>query len=446
MHSADNEKFWLTFLDSIRSKVDLVPYSNYFASSQLHSFDGKKIVIKVANGYVKTKLSVNYQEQVWETINEITGLEDFDIEFISDKSDDNTPIIPGYLNKNALANFNEKYTFDSFVVGKSNEYAQAVCKSVARAPGTVYNPLFLYGGVGLGKTHLLQAIGRYILENPKTKNLNVIYQSAEGYLSEMVSNISSNTMGDFKEKYRKADVLILDDIQFLKNKQSTQEEFFHTFNTLYQDNKQIIMSSDNPPQKIQGVEERLVSRFGMGLVADVQKPDIELRMAILRNKFHQNNLPVKTKDGDEVIEYIASKCTQHIREIEGAFMRVQYVSMFRKMPVNLDLTKDVLKDLITESQRNVTDSLIKRTVAKEYGISVEDLISKQRKRTLSHPRQLAMYLCRNLTDMSLAEVGDSFGGKDHSTIIYAESKIKKAYTSNSNTREEIDKLIRLIKH
>jgi chromosomal replication initiator protein len=396
----------------------------------------------VVNDYVKDMVNKKFMEQIWDTINEITGQDDIEVDIISGKEGDFSPVVPCDVNKNALAQFLQKYSFDTFVVGKSNEFAYAVSKSVAQSPGRVYNPLFLYGGVGLGKTHLLQAIGRYVLENPKTKNLNVIYLSTEKFLSEMVSNISTNTMISFKEKYRKADILLLDDIQFLKKKQGLQEEFFHTFNTLYQENKQIIMSSDNPPQKIQGVEERLVSRFGMGLVADVQKPDIELRMAILRNKARQNNLDVE----DKVIEYIASGCTQNIRQLEGAFIRILYISQYRKEPVDLAFAQAVLRDIIAESQRQITDSLIKKVVAKEYGISVEDLTSKQRKRTLSHPRQIAMYLCRNLTDMSLTAVGDSFGGKDHSTIIYAESKIKKEYTVNSKVREEVDKLIRIIKH
>jgi chromosomal replication initiator protein len=438
--------FWHAFLDGLRQKIDPIHFEGYFAPSKLHGFHGDTLVIMVPNNYIKGRICDAFMDQIYDTINELTG-KDLEIVVLSEsdaQADEPAKQFEMPTPVPFIGRLNQKYSFESFIVGKSNEFAHAVARAVAKNPGQEYNPLFLYGGVGLGKTHLMQAIGHYVLGNPETKGLKVMYLPAAEFTTEFVNAIREgrDRASAFREKYRQADVLLLDDIQFLREKERTQEEFFHTFNELHQSGKQIVITSDCPPAKLDHMEDRLVNRFEMGLVADIQKPDLELRMAILKKEARQKQLNVP----DSVIEYIASNISSNIRQLEGAFVRVvANAALTGCSMITVDYVKEVLKDLMIESQKVITDNLIKKVVCEEFGVSVRDLVSKQRKRSLSHPRQLAMYLCRTLTDMSLAAVGESFGGKDHSTIIYAENKIKETIEKDGTFRSMVDVLIRKIK-
>ncbi|MGB4589694.1 MAG: chromosomal replication initiator protein DnaA [Clostridiaceae bacterium] len=314
---------------------------------------------------------------------------------------------------------NSKYTFESFVIGNSNRFAHAASVAVAESPANAYNPLFLYGGVGLGKTHLMHAIGHHIKENnPSAK---VVYVSSEKFTNELINSIRYDKNLDFRNKYRGVDVLLVDDIQFIAGKESTQEEFFHTFNELYEARKQIIISSDRPPNEIPTLEDRLRTRFAWGLQADIQAPDFETRIAILKKKAEIEKYVVSS----DVMVYIATKIKSNIRELEGALIRVMaYSSLTNNKNITVDLAAEALKDIISSSQtKNITIDLIQDVVANYYNLSIQELKSQRRTRNVAYPRQIAMYLSRKMTDMSLPKIGDEFGGRDHTTVIHAYEKI-----------------------
>ncbi|AQS57761.1 chromosomal replication initiator protein DnaA [Desulforamulus ferrireducens] len=314
---------------------------------------------------------------------------------------------------------NPRYTFDTFVIGNSNRFAHAAALAVAESPAKAYNPLFIYGGVGLGKTHLMHAIGHYILENnPRHK---VAYVTSEKFTNELINSIRDDQTVEFRNKYRSMDILLIDDIQFLEKKERTQEEFFHTFNTLYEANKQIIISSDRPPKEIATLEDRLRSRFEWGLITDIQSPDYETRVAILRKKAQLENIIGMP---DETIAFIADKIHSNIRELEGALIRVNAFSALYQREATPQLAAEVLKDVISPSKpKIITIPLIMQTVADFYGLRVDDLKNKKRTRSVAFPRQVAMYLSRELTDLSLPKIGDAFGGRDHTTVLHACDKI-----------------------
>ena len=337
-------------------------------------------------------------------------------------------------------NLNSRYTFDNFVVGLSNRHAHAYSSAVAESPAKVYNPLFIYGGVGLGKTHLMQAICHHI-KNKNLGNLKICYMPSERFTNELIDAIQHHSTAMFRQKYRNVDVLVIDDIHFIAGKESTQEEFFHTFNTLYDAHKQIIISSDRPPKEISNLQDRLVSRFGWGLTIDIQPPDLETRVAILKKKIEREPVSVP----DEVIFFIAQLIKTNIRELEGALIRTIAYSLLEEKPITLELTKGVLKDLLKEPKKLITIDFIQRCVAEEFGISLPDLKSRRRHKTIVLPRQVAMYLSRELTDLSLPEVGGFFGGKDHTTVLYAYNKIKENLNKNEVLKDRIDKVIQFIK-
>lgn len=338
------------------------------------------------------------------------------------------------------SNLNPKYTFDTFVIGNSNSFAHAACVAVAESPAKSYNPLFLYGGVGLGKTHLMQAIGHHILEADSTQK--VVYVSSEKFTNELVNSIKDDKNEEFRNKYRNVDVLLIDDVQFIAGKERTQEEFFHTFNTLHEANKQIIISSDRPPKDIPTLEERLRSRFEMGLITDIQPPDFETRIAILRKKAQMDNTEVP----DEVTDYIAKNVKSNIRELEGALTRVMAYSSLTKKKVSLEVATEALKDIIVSyntSEINVVR--IKEKVAEVFDIKMEDFNSKKRTRAIAYPRQIAMYLSRDLTDLSLPKIGEEFGGRDHTTVIHACDKISKDLKENIDLKLKVEKIINDLK-
>ena len=323
------------------------------------------------------------------------------------------------LQESKIPNLNSRYTFENFVVGPSNRHAHAYSLAVAESPAKTYNPLFIYGGVGLGKTHLIQAICHQI-KNKSPANLKICYMASELFTNELIDAIQHRSTALFRQKYRNVDVLVIDDIHFIAGKESTQEEFFHTFNTLYDAHKQIIFSSDRPPKEIANLQDRLVSRFGWGLTTDIQPPDLETRVAILKKKIEREPVSVP----DEVIFFIAQLIKTNIRELEGALIRTIAYSLLEEKPITLGLAQGVLKDLLKEPKKLITVDFIQRCVAEEFGISLPELKTKRRNKTIVLPRQVAMYLSRELTDFSLPEIGGFFGGKDHTTVLHSYNKIK----------------------
>ena len=350
------------------------------------------------------------------------------------KKEQQTPALP-----TLDSDLNSKNTFDNFIQGDENRWSVAASLAVADSPGATYNPLFIYGGVGLGKTHLMHAIGHYILQgNPNAK---VVYVSSEKFTNELINSIKDDKNEEFRTKYRSVDVLLIDDIQFIAGKERTQEEFFHTFNTLHDANKQIILSSDRPPKEIPTLEDRLRSRFEWGLIADIQAPDFETRMAILKKKADVEKLNVP----NEVMVYIATKIKSNIRELEGALIRIVAYSSLTNREITVDLATEALKDIISNKQnKNITIDLIQDVISAYFNLRVEDLKSQRRTRNIAYPRQIAMYLSRKLTDMSLPKIGEEFGGRDHTTVIHAYEKISEGLKSDESLQRTIEDITKKI--
>jgi chromosomal replication initiator protein len=329
---------------------------------------------------------------------------------------------------------NPKFTFDNFVVGPSNRFTHAACVSIAESPAKAYNPLFIYGKTGLGKTHLMQAICQKIREdNPQTK---FYFTPSEKFTNDLISAIQHRSTQAFRDKFRNVDVLLIDDIHFIANKEATQEEFFHTFNALYDSHKQIIISSDRPPREIHNLEERLVSRFGWGLVADIQPPDVETRIAILKKKVENESVLIP----DDVIYFIAEVIKTNIRELEGALVRVIAYSLLEDAVLTLEMAKGVLKDLLRETSRQISAEDIQKNVADFYKISTQDLKTKKRIKNIVLPRQVAMYLCREMTSLSLPEIGQLFGGKDHTTVLHSYKKIQLAINQDQKLKNAVERI------
>ena len=339
-----------------------------------------------------------------------------------------------------FVNLNPRYTFENFVIGHSNRHAHAYSLAVANLPAKTYNPLFIYGGVGLGKTHLIQAICHQI-KNNASSNIKICYISSEKFTNELIDAIQHHSTSAFRQKYRNADVLVIDDIHFIAGKESTQEEFFHTFNTLYDAHKQIVFSSDRPPKEISNLQERLVSRFGWGLTTDIQPPDLETRVAILKKKIEREPVGVP----DEVIFFIAQLIKTNIRELEGALIRTIAYSLLEEEPITIGLAKEVLKDLLKEPKKLITVDFIQRCVVEEFGLTLQDLKTKRRNKQIVLPRQIAMYLSRELTELSLPEIGEFFGGRDHTTVLHSYNKIKAELLDNLELKARLEKVIQVIK-
>ncbi len=338
--------------------------------------------------------------------------------------------------------FNPRYSFENFVVGSNNQYAHAVALAVAETPSKLYNPLFIYGGSGLGKTHLMHAIGHYILEHHK--KLKILYVSSEMFTNELITALKEKrNINTFKKKYRNVDVLLIDDIQFIENKEATQEEFFHTFNSLYDLNKQIIISSDRHPNKLTNLDDRLRSRFAWNIVADIQPPDYETRVAILMKKAELENIEI-TDSVLQVINLIAEKIRYNVRELEGAFSRIISFSIVLNKPISVSFAKEKLTEIFSSSDMNVTIETIKRSVCKYYNISIKEMESAKKTRELAFPRQVAMYLCREMTNNSLPKIGESFGGRDHTTVLHAHTKIFKDMNANENIKKDVEELTSIL--
>lgn len=348
--------------------------------------------------------------------------------------------LPAKTKKPFESRLNSKYTFESFVIGGSNRFAHAAAIAVAEAPAKAYNPLFVYGGSGLGKTHLLHAIGNYALN--LYPHIKVRYVNSEEFTNDFINSVSEGKAHEFQRRYRNIDILMIDDIQFLQGKEQTIEEFFHTFNSLHNDNKQVVITSDVPPKKLEGFEERLRSRFEWGLLTDVQPPDLETRIAILRNKIRQEEVEAPS----EVLSYIASRFTINIRELEGALLRVSAFASLTKQPLSLQLAEMVLKDIVSDpNDQEITPALIKAQTAGYFETTVNDLCSPSRSRSLTEARQIAMYLCRELTELSLPQIGKEFGGRDHTTVMHANKKITQMMKSKPQIFDHVNELTNQIR-
>ena len=435
------DNIWKDVLKVIKVELTEVSYNTWLKTIIPISMNNKKIVLAAPNDFTKGILEGRYLNLIKNAIKEVTK-EDFAIQFIipgdeqaSNQVQNNQPVHE-IQDNNQRSQLNPKYTFDTFVIGNSNRFAHAASLAVAEAPAQAYNPLFIYGGVGLGKTHLMHAIGHYILsQNPNSK---VVYVSSEKFTNELINSIREYKNEEFRNKYRNIDVLLVDDIQFIAGKEGTQEEFFHTFNALHENNKQIIISSDRPPKEIPTLEDRLRSRFEWGLIADIQAPDLETRIAILRKKANIESIEVP----DDVMLYIASNIQSNIRELEGALIRVVAYSSLTNRDVTEELAQEALKDILSNSKPvEITVDLIKEVVSKNFKIKMEDFQSKKRTRAIAFPRQIAMYLTRELTDLSLPKIGDEFGGRDHTTVIHACDKINSDMKVDEDLKRKIEDVI-----
>ena len=407
----------------------LVSVKNQFAADYIEGQYGAMLA-DIADGLFETALVIDFETD--ESDSEPRSIQARAVppeEMASPRSDDS-----GATSTNLGMPLNPRYTFESFVVGNSNEWAHAASKAVAETPAHAYNPLFIYGGVGLGKTHLMQAIGNQILSAEKIER--VCYLSAEQFMNQMVEALQHGRTLGFRNKYRRMDLLLIDDVQFLQGKDATQEEFFHTFNALYDAHKQIVLTSDRPPKEIPTLEERLVSRFEWGLVVDIQPPDLETRIAILQHKAARNGLEVPP----DVILFIAKNVKSNVRELEGSLIRLVAHSSLSGSDITIEVAEEVLKNILSHETVRVTVDKIMNVVGQDYGVTIEGMKSRKRTRTLTVPRQVAMYLCRQLTDLPLVEIGQAFGGRDHTTVIHACDKIENEMTSDRSTRMRIEQL------
>ena len=431
---------WEKTLNIIKSEMSEVSFNTWIKSCEPISISSNTIKISVPNSFTQDILEKRYKDLVINSI-EAACSKLYKIEFViaselqdvEESPENNRDTMSVTVNDEMSSTLNPKYTFDSFVIGNSNRFAHAASLAVAESPAKAYNPLFIYGGVGLGKTHLMHAIGHYILQN--NSNAKVVYVSSEKFTNELINAIKDDKNEEFRNKYRNVDVLLIDDIQFIAGKERTQEEFFHTFNTLHEANKQIILSSDRPPKEIPTLEDRLRSRFEWGLIADIQAPDFETRMAILKKKADVEKLDVP----NEVMVYIATKIKSNIRELEGALIRIVAYSSLTNRDITVDLASEALKDIISNKQnKNITIDIIQDVVAAYFNLRVEDLKSQRRTRNVAYPRQIAMYLSRKLTDMSLPKIGEEFGGRDHTTVIHAYEKISESLNNDESLQHTIN--------
>jgi chromosomal replication initiator protein len=424
---------WQQVLDIVEKKINQQTYNTWFKPTQLIKYDGRALYVRVPNAFFQDWLN-DHIDVVIEAA-KLAGLGDISVVYITEKTPEVSTESPsqGNLDFESIDNtLNPKYTFDSFVVGSSNQFAHAAAMAVADKPSKAYNPLFMYGGVGLGKTHLMHAIGQTIkLHN---RQLKLTYISTEKFTNELINAIRYDKMLGFRERYRNNDVLLIDDIQFIAGKERTQEEFFHTFNSLYDTQKQIIISADCPPREIPTLEERLHSRFEWGLIADIQPPDLETKVAILKKKASRQEIALP----DTVALYIASKIKSNIRELEGALVRLIAFCSLRGSEITLQMAQETLRDLLAPGEKAVTIEMIQKTIADHFGMRVQELKSKNNSKSVALPRQICMYLCKKLTGASLPQIGRDFGNKHHTTVLHSINKIEQMRQEDREVKKIIE--------
>jgi chromosomal replication initiator protein len=408
---------WDEVLAKVEAKVNRHSFATWFRPTTFQALQGSRLLVQVPNPQFKDWLARNYHGIIAESLHDL-GRAEVQVVFECESASAAAPDAGSDREAVAVSTaLNPKYTFESFVVGSSNQFAHAAARAVAEIPSKSYNPLFLYGGVGLGKTHLMHAIGHYI--QARNRHLNLVYISSDRFINEMINAIRFDRLPAFRQKYRAVDVLLVDDIQFIAGKDRTQEEFFHIFNALHDAQKQIVISSDCPPRQIPTLEERLHSRFEWGLIADIQAPDIETKVAILRKKAEAERVEIP----ENVALFIASKVRTNIRELEGSLIRLIAYASLTGRDIDLTLAQEILRDLLHTEDKPITIEMIQKFVADQFGVKITELKAKNNSKTVAEPRQIAMYLIKTLTGASLPEIGKAFGGKHHSTVIHSVRKI-----------------------
>ena len=444
-------KYWQDCLSTLEKKISPQNFSTWIRPIRLKDITGNLVHLVVPNRFIRDWINENYQEIIEDTISqlindkcrikfEISATNTIPENEISEKDSivkaiKKTDITSTETEKkNSGLYLNDKYTFEDFVPGSSNQFAYAAAMAVANNPATTYNPLFIYGGVGLGKTHIINAIGNEIIN--KNNNLKVCYYSSEKFMNELINCLRYAKMDEFRQKFRSMDVLLIDDVQFIAGKERTQEEFFHTFNALYESHKQIVVTSDKFPKDIPGLEERLRSRFEWGLITDIQPPDIETKQAILKMKADQNGIYLP----EDVTLFLANSISSNVRELEGYLIRIGAYASLTSTPINLNMAKEILKNILIEKNKEISIEEIQKNVAAYFSIKVSDLKSAKRLKALVIPRQIAMYIYRQLTSCSYPEIGDKFGGKDHSTIIHAIKKIERQLEEDYQLKITVENL------
>ena len=442
------DQIWQSCKEKLKDSLGETSFDTWIAPLNLKKADNSSVILEAPDSFFKGWVESNYLPQIKQALKEISQ-QDLEISF---------DVNPHLLKRKTTKVFktiqksfreepqdsmrlNPRFTLDNFIVGASNRMAHAASLAVSNAPGKSYNPLFIYGGVGLGKTHLMQAIAHHVLE--QNHGAKVKYTSSEKFTNELIFSIRNRSADKFRQKYRGIDVLLIDDIQFLAGKEASQEEFFHTFNVLYDHHKQIIVSSDRPPKEIAKLEERLVSRFNWGLVVDIQLPDFETRVAILEKKLEKDP---SIRIEPEVIHFVAKNISTNIRELEGALVRIIAYSSIEGKPISLSLAKEILKDMVKEIYKRITPGTILSRVGGYFNTTKEELKKKKRNKTLVLPRQIAMYLIREMTELSLPEIGSFFGAKHHTTVLYACRKIKQALNNDEKLKLTVDTLAQEIKN
>lgn len=440
------EKIWQEVQSNISKVMTPQTFNAWIKPIRFQSVQGDFIVLEVPDSFSRKFIQDKYSAIISEAMTAFTNT-NYSLKFTLQEKrdtlpeDDTSPVISNIQIEQGKpvekadeyhTFLNPKYTFDKFVCGSSNQFAYAASQAVANNPATNYNPLFIYGGVGLGKTHLLIAIGNHILA--RNSSAKICYYTSEKFMNEMINCLRHRKMDEFRNKFRKADVLLIDDIQFMANKTATQEEFFHTFNTLYESHKQIVLTSDKFPKEIPDLEERLRSRFEWGLIADIQPPDTETKSAILKKKAEFDNIHLP----DDVALFLSSSSASNVRELEGMLVRLGAYSSLTNSKITLTMAREVLKDIIVDKSKDISIEIIQKAVADYYQLKVSDLKSEKRIKTVVVPRQIAIYICRELTKASYPEIGDKFGGKDHSTVIHSVKKIDKLLTQDHELRNTID--------
>ncbi len=442
---------WEDILKIIRENLTPQIFNTWFSEVKYLNYKDNELILSVPNLFCKNWLEKNYYQFIKDILVEQIGLDEnvlikFQIDSTKNqgkhkekKEKSNQEDLQKKYNETGL---NHSYIFGNFVIGDSNRFAHAACMAVAQSPAKSYNPLFVYGGVGLGKTHLMNAIGNYIIDKNSINSIKISYISSERFTNELIASIREDATEPFRDKYRNFDILLIDDIQFLAGKEKTQEEFFHTFNSLYNAGKQIVITSDRPPKEITNLESRLISRFEWGLITHISAPDLETRIAILQKKAQD----CKTEISDEIIHYIANKIPSNIRQLEGALNKLDAYATLTQTEVDFPLAKNILKDFINNEEKEVSIQLIQKHTAEYFSLKPSILLSKKRSKNIVTARHIAMYLSKELTDYSLMAIGDSFGGKDHTTVIHSCNKIKEQLNNDKKLKYNIDRIINLIQN
>ena len=427
--------------DLLKNETTQITFDTWIQPLEIKSFNDNNVILIASTSFQKDTLESRYLDLITNTFNFITNKKcnvviKLENEAIEDIAPENNNV---FINNKTILNsgLNPKYTFDTFVVGNNNKFAQAAAMGVAENPGSKYNPFFIFGGVGLGKTHLMQAIGNEVLRN--NPNASVLYISSENFTNQLINALRDQSMDKFRDKYRNIDVLLIDDIQFIAGKKSTQEEFFNTFNALYDAQKQIILSSDRPPREIELLDDRLRSRFEWGVTADIQSPDYETRLAILRKKIQVESIIID----DEILSLIATKVDSNIRELEGIINKLIARASLTETPITIEMAQKAIDDIKGET-KVISSAYIQDIVAKYFNINIDDLKGQKRSNDVTFPRQIAMYLCRNVAQMSMPQIGRDFGNRDHSTVMHACTKIEKEIKSNETTKLIVESVKNLL--